>query len=459
MPPGAFRAAGSTSAPFAPAPPPAAAASSNPPSRTRAPPHEGHRGRAEMPGAVAGQVVPLGGAAGLKVGSKDRPLAARDGSTMLRPFSTPTPTSTSTSSRPRSPLAALPNHTAAAPSSASATLESKSSEVITSSHFGGATSRPSSTTKPKPKPAAAAVVVPSKRPSPTASRTRDTTKGRERASVHVKAEADDEVDQLASDNDDDDEAGALEPADENVPPSAQPPRPVHAEHEQAHGLEAHPAKKARTSLDSGYDEALVGGAAGPPPPPPRGGPGGPGDGAQDIEVEVPESEHGEEEGAMLLEDKEEVVVGRAAAQALPGAVVAGSSAGRVSRVGQGLSSSGQTTGSSTETDNDVDTVAHKLLSLTERRAVVMEEFVEIATSGTGVTAVGREEGEVRVSLSYLDERILEARAQLAALGAAPTDLQLATEQRATTLEELAEVVSTGLRSHAGNDEEFVRHML
>ncbi|GAA5845290.1 hypothetical protein JCM9279_004831 [Rhodotorula babjevae] len=457
MPPGAFRAAGSTSAhPAAPtrlaAPPPAA--SSNPPSRAPAPPHDARKGPAEMPGAVAGQAAVLGGPReAIKAVARDRP--AFDGSTTLRPFSTPT------SSHPRSPLAALPNHTSAPAHPASsgsataprptATLESKSSEVITSSHFGAA-SRPESTTKPKPKPAAASpVVVPSKRPSPTASRTHydhdldkgNKGKGKARAPVHVKAEDEDEVDQLASDDNDDGDDGALGGADENVPPSAQQPRPG-PEHD--HEDEAHPAKKARISLDSGYDEALAGA--------PRGG----GEGAQDleVEVEVPESEHGEEAGAMLLEEVGGALA-PAQAQALPSGIGAGSSAGRA-RVAQGLSSSGQT-GSSTETDNDVDALELKLLSLSERRAAVMEEFVEIATSGTGVTAVGREEGEVRVSLSYLDERIGEARARLTALGAAPTDFQIETERRATTLEELAEVMTTGLRSGAGNDEEFLRHML
>jgi len=61
--------------------------------------------------------------------------------------------------------------------------------------------------------------------------------------------------------------------------------------------------------------------------------------------------------------------------------------------------------------------------------------------------------------SYLDERLPEARAALSALGIAPSDLQLETERRATTLEELAEVIATGLRSAAGNDEEFLRHTL
>lgn len=406
--------------------------------------------------------MPRGPATGPSAGPR---LPSAAGCFTPRPFSTPS------SSRPRAPLTALPannnNSATRASSSASAsgtarpsttTLASKSSEVIVSAHF----------TAPRVSTSTAAPLVPSKRPSPTAARV---DKGKGRA---VEQEEEEEVDELASD---DDEAG-----DENLPPSAQ------LQHPQPHA-----AKKARVSLDSGYYEGGAGAGGAHPP-------AGVGGADAEMDVEVPESEHGGEGGDMLLE--EAVGLGLATGGGLGAAPRQPQPQPRAGPT-HALTSSGQT-GSSAEFDvrrafsvapcrprsrvslhaeQDIDALERKLLMLTERRAAVMEEFVEIATNGLGVTAAGREEGELRVSLcvpilnrsrtsattltdalfgssrSYVEERLPEARARLKALGVAPSLLQLETERRANTLEELAEVIVTGERSHADNDEEYLRHNL
>lgn len=112
----------------------------------------------------------------------------------------------------------------------------------------------------------------------------------------------------------------------------------------------------------------------------------------------------------------------------------------------------------------------------------MQEFLEIAESGTGRSKGGRDDGELRLTLcvlilfarpssrltrlsstcdsSYVDERLAEYRAQLLASGTQLSDLQIETEKRANMLEELLEVLASGGgRSSMGNDEDFLRHNL
>lgn len=127
-------------------------------------------------------------------------------------------------------------------------------------------------------------------------------------------------------------------------------------------------------------------------------------------------------------------------------------------------------------------IATELLSFTERRASLMQEFLEIAESGTGRSKGGRDDGELRLTLcakssfsslllaadpprttcdsSYVDERLAEYRAQLLASGTQLSDVQIETEKRANMLEELLEVLASGGgRSSMGNDEDFLRHNL
>ncbi|GAA6057172.1 hypothetical protein JCM3770_004001 [Rhodotorula araucariae] len=415
MVPGAFRAAGGSAALPArlPAPAPAqsnaASESATPlPQGARAP----RRGPMVMAGAVAGQIVPLGGSPSAEKGPAADAVeragaipfataarsAAAAGCYTPRPFSTPS----SSSTRPRSPLTAASNagNAAASSSSASArktaTLTSKSSEVITSAHFA---------------PRRPATVVPSKRPSPSAAR----DKGKARAAAHK-----DETVPLADDDDDHQLEG-----DENLPPSAQQP-PAHA------------AKKARVSLDSGYETGRGDARA-------EGGTVLRNEGtAMEGNIEIPDSEHGGE-GELLDVAVANVFAAQPVQSRGVGAV-------------QTMMSSGQA-GSGGENEPNVDMLEEQLLKLTERRAAMMQEFVDIVTNGGGWSASGRDEGEVRVSLSYVDERLPEARARLNALGVPPSELQRETERRANALEELAEVIATGGRSQTGNDEEFLRHAL
>ncbi|BGO89028.1 ATP-dependent DNA helicase sgs1 [Rhodotorula toruloides] len=128
--------------------------------------------------------------------------------------------------------------------------------------------------------------------------------------------------------------------------------------------------------------------------------------------EVPESEH-EGEGEMLVD---------AVARANP------EKGGAVSR------SSGQQA-QAVEGVDPSSHIAAELLSFTERRASLMQDF-------------------------YVDECLAEYRAQLLASGTQLSDVQIETEKRANMLEELLEVLASGGgRSSMGNDEDFLWHTL
>ncbi|GEM12874.1 bloom syndrome protein [Rhodotorula toruloides] len=160
-------------------------------------------------------------------------------------------------------------------------------------------------------------------------------------------------------------------------------------------------------------------------------------GAEKDREEVPESEH-EGEGEMLLD---------AVARTSP------------EQVAQAARSTGQEA-QAVEGADPSSHIVTELLSFTERRASLMQEFLEIAESGTGRSKGGRDDGELRLTLSYVDERLAEYRAQVLASGTQLSDLQIEIEKRANMLEELLEVLASGGgRSSVGNDEDFLRHNL
>ncbi|EMS23058.1 bloom syndrome protein [Rhodotorula toruloides NP11] len=416
MPPGAFRAAGSANA--AQPPTGAAATPTQQPLavRTNTTGSTASRGSAgsgagagtkkgpqEMPGSVAGRVVQVVAASGPS--SSAHPVVTRVGCHTPMPF---TPHA-GPSSRPHTPLTSL-NPTSNAPSnlqrqSTSTTAlgpKSSTGEVVVSSHFAA---------KPAPLPAStssSSLVIPAKRPSPSS------RKGKERASPRGAAGGEeDEFDELDEDIENVDPVKAL-----GLPPSGQAALLLQQQREQ----EETRRKKPRVSDDSGYGTAEAGGSG--------------------IETgmekeEVPESEH-EGEGEMLV---------GAVARASP------EKGGAVSR------SSGQPA-QAMEGADPSSHIAIELLSFTERRASLMQEFLEIAESGTGRSKGGRDDGELRLTLSYVDERLAEYRAQLLASGTQLSDVQIETEKRANMLEELLEVLASGGgRSSMGNDEDFLRHNL
>ncbi|GAA5954091.1 hypothetical protein JCM10213_007118 [Rhodosporidiobolus nylandii] len=444
MPAGGFRAAGSTStsSTTSAAPP---ARSSAPSTRSGSAPHpawttasaaqaKGSSGRGEMPGSVAGASVKVGGSAGSKAGSaapsasaSARALALELGCATVRPFTPP--------SRTRTPLSTS-NAPSASTSSSSATLSvtaggalpftvtASGQPVVVSSHFSAPASASNSHSH-----ARSGTVVPSKRPSPSSGRTTSTaSKGKGKArEVEEEEEEEEEVDELEG--------------DENLDPRVFAPSvPVTA---------GRGAKKPRVSVDSGFSSG------------PGGGEGeGEGGGKAEVmdgmeqeeeEEEVPESENGDgaggvglgmELGAYEEEGKENVGI----------AVKAGG--GGTGGEGRGSEVAPQ----SEEADELSLKLQKNLLALTSRRLAVMNEFLEIAESGEELSSTGKDVGELRVSLSYIEERLSESRAEFLAAGLAYSPLQIETEKQACMTEELAEVVRAGdgARSSNGNDEEFLR---
>ncbi|BGO93455.1 ATP-dependent DNA helicase sgs1 [Rhodotorula toruloides] len=159
-------------------------------------------------------------------------------------------------------------------------------------------------------------------------------------------------------------------------------------------------KKPRVSDDSAYETAEAGGS---------------GIEAELEKEEVPESEH-EGEGEMLLDT---------VARTSPG------EGGAVSR------SSGQQ--AQAEGGNPSSHIA-----------------VELLPPSKG----GRNDGDLRLTLSYVNERLAEYRAQLLASGTQPSDVQIETEKRANMLEASLEVAASGGgRSSMGNNEDFLRQNL
>ncbi|GAA5911449.1 hypothetical protein JCM6882_005005 [Rhodosporidiobolus microsporus] len=422
---GAFRAAGSSTSG---ARPPTATTSAQPlarPPTASTASHGGNtakggagagedvrRGPQEMPGSVSGATVQVGGGRAGVAATKLSHLTEA-GCYTPRPFTPPS----------RSPLSglSLPNaaqpvaSTSSTPSShhsgtaANPPFTASGQPVVTSAFFPSSTSGRAAST---PRLGQAAPVVPSKRPSPSAAT--GSAKARGKARAPQPDEGEEEIVEIDSDD------GGDENFDPNArPPSAQPPP------------RQGPAKKARTSVDSGFGEGGGGGGA-------RGG------GREEdepLEEEIPESENGDvtmdvglEEGA---EKENEAVVGMAV-------------------------DGGGGEGTSETPDDAVDRLAlqRNLLTLTRRRLAVMEELVEIATNGTGLTNQGKDEGELRCNLSYIDERLAEARAPLFAQGIAISDLQIEVEKQAFKSEELYEALTNERgRSSAGNDEEYIRMSL
>ncbi|EMS23005.1 hypothetical protein NBRC10512_004678 [Rhodotorula toruloides] len=93
-------------------------------------------------------------------------------------------------------------------------------------------------------------------------------------------------------------------------------------------------------------------------------------------------------------------------------------------------------------------------------ASLMQGCLEIAESGTGRSKGGRNDGDLRLTLSYVNERLAEYRAQLLASGTQPSDVQIETEKRANMLEASLEVAASGGgRSSMGNNEDFLRQNL
>ncbi|GAA6039228.1 hypothetical protein JCM8097_000480 [Rhodosporidiobolus ruineniae] len=443
----AFRAAGSASAssrPFtastsaAPPPPRANATSAskqlNPPTGA-ATVQVGHRrGPQELPGSVAGAVVVVRG--------KDASASAdllkskfEAGCATPRPFTPPT-----LPSRPRTPLGASTfqpaqstSHAFSRPASTSSAsslgmappVTASGQPLVTSSHFSSgagavASKRPMTartTTSASTTPRADGSTVPSKRPSPS------TLAGRCKGKAKAEEQDDDEVDELASDE-----------GDENFDPSARQP-------------EAAPAKKPRTSADSGFESGTVARMAEeddddqsePPDPgaPPR----------DDFEMEIPESENGDEGGgAAAFELRPSDEVGK---ENLPYSPAVPATTMQDDR---GASAGGE--------EDERALLGDELLALTTRRLIAMEEFLEIAEKRTIRSSDFRDVGALRNDLSYTEERLSEARASLLVLGAPLSDLQLEMEKQANTVEELTEVLNNGGgRSSAGNDEGFLRHTL
>ncbi|GAA5959272.1 hypothetical protein JCM10213_005230 [Rhodosporidiobolus nylandii] len=78
----------------------------------------------------------------------------------------------------------------------------------------------------------------------------------------------------------------------------------------------------------------------------------------------------------------------------------------------------------------------RLLALSSCRLALTKELLETAE-------MGKNEGESRVLLSNIDQRLSESRADFLAAGLAYSPLQIAMETQARLTEELAEVVRAG----------------
>ncbi|GEM11171.1 bloom syndrome protein [Rhodotorula toruloides] len=425
MPPGAFRAAGSVST----AHPPAGAAATpaqqplavrtNTAGSTASMRSAGSamgtgvkKGPQEMPGSVAGRVVQVVASAGPS--SSVHPVVTRIGCHTPMPF---TPHA-GPSSRTHTPLTSLASTSSsflnpARQSTSTTALGPKSStgKVVVSSHFSAKPAPPASSTT-------SSLVVPAKRPSPSSRKGKERApdQGKERApdpSPAAVAEGEEEFDELNEDIENVDPVKTLA-----LLSSTQAALLLQQQHKQEEGR----GKKPRMSDDSGYGTVEAGGSR---------------VGAEKDREEVPESEH-EGEGEMLLD---------AVARTSP------------EQVAQAARSTGQEA-QAVEGADPSSHIVTELLSFTERRASLMQEFLEIAESGTGRSKGGRDDGELRLTLSYVDERLAEYRAQVLASGTQLSDLQIEIEKRANMLEELLEVLASGGgRSSVGNDEDFLRHNL
>ncbi|GAA5871760.1 hypothetical protein JCM8547_008135 [Rhodosporidiobolus lusitaniae] len=421
MPPGGFRAAGSTAASTASAggaqQPPQRAGSTNS-FRTAQSTGTGHGRQGEMSGSVSSGSVAVG-AGGSRQPAPTKShlshIALAEGCRTPRPFTQ----SSSSYSRPRTPLVSLPPQSAYPIGSGSSSSTHTSATmpftacgqpIVTSSHFSSA--RPAGGGKP---------VVPSKRPSPSS-----LAKGKGRAVVQNDEE---EVDELEGDEN-------LDP----LRPQFQSPAVL-----AVGGGGGLGRKKPRISEDSGFGETG------------KGGGGGAGEGEE--EVEIPESENGDEGGGGGVMELEGL--GRGGLGGGPGGAMIGGKENIVpvpSGGGRG----------ELQLDEETLELSRTLLSYTTRRLAVMEEFLEIAESPSpsGLSSHGRDVGELRVSLSYIQERLSESRAPLLARGVPLSDLQIETEKMANITEELVEVRSAvqagagaAARSSNGNDEEWLRFNL
>ncbi|GAA5983940.1 hypothetical protein JCM11641_001401 [Rhodosporidiobolus odoratus] len=384
----------------------------------------GGRGPQEMPGSVAGASVKVGDGNGARLSGLPPPHLTELGCHTPRPFTPP--------SRPRTPLVSVPppsnstNVPVASTSTSSGTYPTASGQaVVLSSHFIPRKIVASSASTPQqPKSTRSSTLVPSKRPPPSSLTASD--KGKARADV-------DDEDQLENVKEED--IDELE-GDENLAPHNFTPILPHG---RVLGGEALP-KKQRLRVDSGFgaEGEKGGGAEGEEEPL------GP---MEQDEEEIPESENGDEAGMGQMD------LGRGGEKenALP------------------LPTSGQrmpveeprTSGAAVEPEDQTVQLQKKLLNLTARRLAVMEEFLEIAKAGAGsLSKSGKDVGELRVTLSYIEERLGEARGELVSLIIPFSDLQIEMEKQASMTEELTEVFTNGGgRSSLGNDQEYLEHNL